>query len=124
MPTEKQAEQVDILDMIRKGNTQPLATLSWDDLWDLRNRAGADKELQNLIAPFEHRAFAREQVQENPLRALTLPVMVPAYSAYKAMGFGNTRSDPSFAEVGQGYMGIGEGLLNSLVGAVQAKPTK
>ena len=68
---------------------------------------------QNAIAPYEHRAFAREWAQESPVMAgLSLPFAIPAYSLYKALGLGNSRSKPSMEEVMQGYTGLGEGLLS------------
>ena len=74
-------------------------------------RAGATRDQQNMIAPYEHRAFAREAVTENPWMALPIAAGIPAYQAYK--GLLGARSDPSIDQVWQGFRGIGEGLLGS-----------
>lgn len=75
-------------------------------------RSAATKEQQNLMAPYEHRAFAREAVTENPWMALPIAAGIPAYQAYKSV-FGS-RSDNSMGQVWQGFKGIGEGLRRSL----------
>jgi hypothetical protein len=69
-------------------------------------------DMQDQLAPYEHRAFARQWAQESPVMAgLSLPFAIPAYSIYKAIGLGNSRSKPSIDEIIQGYKGLGEGLL-------------
>lgn len=66
------------------------------------------KEQQGTISPYEHRAFAREAVQENPWMALPVAAGTLAYQPYKAiMG---ARSAPSLDQMGQGLVGVGEGL--------------
>ncbi len=76
-------------------------------------RGQATPEQQNVISPYEHRAFAREAVAENPMMALPIAAAIPAYQLYKSI-FG-ARSSPSLAQVGQGYLGIGEGLYQGLM---------
>jgi predicted membrane-bound mannosyltransferase len=84
-----------------------LASMSHADLMRLRKQPGAD---QALLGPYEHRAFAREWTQESPLAAsLSLPFAIPLYTAYKALGRGNTRSPASLDEIKQGYLGLLEG---------------
>lgn len=74
-----------------------------------------DPQEQNAISPYEHRAFAREWMQQNPLVAgVSLPFAIPAYTIYKALGLSNSRSQPSMDEIKQGYVGYGEGLLKAL----------
>ena len=86
-----------------------LAMLSHSDLYRLRNKQGAN---QGMLGPLEHRAFAREFAQDNPLTAaISLPFAIPAYSGYKALGFGNARSPASMDEILQGYKGLLEGLI-------------
>jgi soluble lytic murein transglycosylase-like protein len=90
-----------------------LATSSHAKLSGLRNAAKTQEE-QNEIAPYEHRAYARETVTDSPLAAVPLAAMVPLYQASKAMGFENSRSEASMEQVSQGYKGIGEGLVESV----------
>lgn len=79
-----------------------------------QTRERIPREQQGFISPFEHRAFAREVVQENPLMALSLAAAIPAYQGYKAvMG---ARSEPSMDQVLQGYAGIADGLKALLSG--------
>ena len=75
-----------------------------------RRRLVNDPAAQDLLAGLEHRAYARETVQANPLMALSLLVATPAYQADKAIGATNSRSAPSLQQMGQGLLGIGEGL--------------
>lgn len=88
-----------------------LAQLKHAELLSMREGAPLDQQLQ--IAPFEHRAFAREAVQENPLMALSLPFAIPAYQAQKAL-MGGSRTPPSWEQVKQGYTGVGEGVQGLL----------
>lgn len=81
-------------------------------LYRLR-RDAMDRDLQNLLAGYEHRAFAREATAENPLLAAPIAVATPLYQASKLLGITTgSRSDPSFGQMGQGLLGVGEGLLN------------
>jgi hypothetical protein len=87
---------------------QNLAKMSHSDLYRMRSQY---PQSQGLLAPYEHRAFAREWAQESPVMAgLSLPFAIPAYSIYKALGLGNARSPVSLEEIKQGYAGLGEGL--------------
>lgn len=98
----------------------PLDKLTHAELALRRRAPGADHE---LLAPMEHRAFAREWSQEDPLRAgLSLPFAVPAYTAAKAAGLMDARSPASIEEIMAGYHGMFEGLLNALRGAGQSAP--
>lgn len=80
---------------------------------------------QQAVAPYEHRAYAREDVRENPMRALLYAAMIPGYQAAKAVGAigeeGTT--SPSMEQMKQGFVGVYEGLgkpgystLKSLLG--------
>jgi hypothetical protein len=73
---------------------------------------------QQLLAPFEHRAFAREYASENPFRALGLIGGIPAYQAAKGMGLMGSRTGASqpFDQMMQGFTGLGEGWLQALRG--------
>lgn len=75
-------------------------------LYQARERVPSEQ--QGFISPYEHRAFAREVVQENPLMAISLLAAIPAYQGYKAVV--GARSKPSLDQVLQGYAGIGDGI--------------
>lgn len=77
-------------------------------LYQMRSQL-PNRELQRAIAPYEHRAFAREWTQENPLNALSLIPAIPGYQLYK-MFTDQSRSGVDFDQIGQGYAGMGEGL--------------
>lgn len=72
-------------------------------------RARAPNKMQGLLSPYEHQAFAREATMENPLMALPIAAGTLAYQPYKAL-FG-ARSEPSWNQVRQGMLGVGQGLL-------------
>lgn len=89
-----------------------LAKLPHALLYQARERV--PREQQGFISPYEHRAFSREVVQENPLMAISLLAAIPAYQGYKAvMG---ARSEPSLDQVLQGYAGIGDALKTMISG--------
>lgn len=87
------------------------------DLLATRNKVDRNnKELQNKLAPLEHRAFAREFATESPIKAgVSLPFAIPLYTASKALGFQpRARSDASIEEMMQGYKGLIEGLITAI----------
>jgi len=86
---------------------------SWLEL--IQMRAQAPQEMQGLLAPYEHRAYAREDIAERPWLALAYLLMVPGYQALKAVR-GGARTNPSLEQVKQGYIGVGEGLQYALRG--------
>jgi hypothetical protein len=72
-------------------------------------RAKAPKEVQGLLSPYEHQAFAREAVQENPLMALPIAAGTLAWPVYKTL-VSPGRSEPSLDQVKRGLLGVGQGL--------------
>lgn len=95
-------------------DTDALARMRFGQLDELRSLY-PDQETQNLLAPYEHRAYAREIVAENPLMALGLLGAIPGYQIKKLVKKGllnqpYSRSEPSMEQVKQGYMGLWEGL--------------
>lgn len=90
-----------------------LGNLSHADLMRMRDQPGAD---QRKLAPYEHRAFAREATSENPLMALSLAFGIPAYQLAKMLGLHGSRSGVDIEQVKQGYVGVGEGLKSGLLG--------
>lgn len=73
-----------------------------------------DQPTQDQLAGYEHRAYAREAVAENPLMAISELVATPVYQGAKLLPRSITglrsRSNPSWSQMGQGLLGIGEGL--------------
>jgi hypothetical protein len=87
-----------------------LANLDHLELLRLRQQ---NPHLQDLLAPYEHRAWAREYVAENPVTGLLgASALIPLYQMYKLTGQSGARSAPSIEQVIQGYKGVGEGLLS------------
>ncbi len=101
------------------GIAEALLSLSGKDLAQLPHsllynaRYKVPSEQQNMISPYEHRAFAREAVTENPMMALPIAASVVPYQLYKLID-GKSRSTPSIDQVLQGFMGVGEGLMGAL----------
>jgi hypothetical protein len=86
--------------------------MPWLDLMQMRAQT-ADPAQQALLAPYEHRAYAREEVAANPLMAPVYAAMVPGYQALKLLGVG-ARTPASWSELGQGWLGTIEGLKQGL----------
>jgi hypothetical protein len=94
-----------------------MAKMSWADLQDLRTKAGADTAKQMQIAPYEHRAYAREQVSESPLRAPLYAVMPAGYQVAKAVGAIPTdeqSTPPSMKQMVEGMKGAYEGASTAV----------
>lgn len=92
-----------------------LSTMSHADLLRLRNSIPANDPRQQMLAPYEHQAFAREWTQQNPVAAsLSLPFAIPAYTAAKGAGLLGARSSASLDEMADAYRGWGQGLLSFL----------
>lgn len=83
-----------------------LSELSHEELSKLREKS----DLQALLAPFEHQAFAREWTRENPLNALSLLPAIPGYQLYKLLGLDKEATPPSLDQLFGGYRGLIEGL--------------
>lgn len=80
-------------------------------LYRLRDMLQGNQQMQNMVSPYEHRAFAREATSDNPLMAFPIAAGTLAYQPYK-MFMGTSRSQPSLNQVLQGFTGIGEGIKN------------
>lgn len=81
---------------------------TFSELRAARDLPGAD---QQKLAPMEHRAFAREWTQENPLLAVpSLAFAIPGYAVAKKLGLIGARTQPSLEQIGQSYLGIFDGL--------------
>lgn len=71
------------------------------------------RQFQDMIAPYEHGAFAREATYENPLMALPIAVGTLAYQPYKALM--GARSAPDLQQVKEGLKGVRDGLVKKLL---------
>jgi hypothetical protein len=88
-----------------------LASMSHAELY-MKRAYSKSKAEQDRLAPYEHRAFAREFARESPGKAaVSLPFAIPAYTAAKALGLQRTRSGASLEEMKQGFKGLAEGLF-------------
>lgn len=93
-----------------------LAAMPWDELIKMRAQFTSPDE-QMKLAPYEHRAYAREQVAANPLMAPVYGLMTPGYQALKvATGGKGSRTPASMEELKQGLLGTGEGLAQGVRG--------
>lgn len=88
---------------------EELEGLDWQELLALREQARGQAE-QNRVANYEHQRYARDTVEENPLMAVPMAAMIPAYQAFKAVR-GNARSEGGLDQMGAGYKGILQGVL-------------
>jgi hypothetical protein len=89
---------------------EQLRSLPHDLLYSARMHV--PKEQQGLLSPYEHRAYTKEAVYDNPLMALPLAFATPAYQGYKY--FAGSRSAPAMKQVTEAYGGIKDGLLKRL----------
>ena len=105
-----------LADLLRKPDipTQSEMTgMNWNDLATLRELLKNNPQANQQIAPYEHRAYAREEVRNNPLMAPAYLAMIPGYQLAKALGFnmGNGGQTPaSLSQLSQGLMGVYDGL--------------
>ncbi len=83
-----------------------LSKMPWSDLLQLRSKLTTKAE-QNAVAPYEHRAYAREYSPDT-YSAVQNAVGSLGYTAAKPI-IGGARSDPSLREIGQGLLGAWEG---------------
>lgn len=90
-----------------------LESMGWGDLLALRRRLKT-REAQNRVAPYEHRAYMRENTQGSGQAALNA-MLTLGYTPYKmATNWHLQKSDPmlsdaSVNELRQGLTGVYEG---------------
>lgn len=88
-----------------------LDKMSHSDLVKLRDSLPDNDPRQKTLAPYEHQAFAREWVKENPaLATASLAAAIPAYTAGKAVGAVGSRTPASTDEIAAGFRGVAQGL--------------
>lgn len=99
-----------------------LAASPHRDLIMMRYR-NADPAVQQRLAPFEHRAFAREQAEENPLHLVAQPAMEAIYQGAKGLGLMGARTPADLNQLKQTTIGAAEGAgtwaRNTAAGARQ-----
>lgn len=121
----------------RRIEEQNLSEASFESMTRARNAPEA-VNLQNALAPYEHRAYLREMSADNPfLGAVAGTVMSPGYEALKTLPRGmqqglasmspafdvtRARSAPSMESVKQGLMGTAEGIGQYM--GLKKKPKK
>lgn len=97
---------------IAKRRPEEMRRIPWEELLEMRKRAEGNQQLQDFLSSYEHGAYARETVKENPAMFIPISVAIPAYHLKKKLtGFG--RSKPSLSQVTEGYRGAVEGLVES-----------
>lgn len=86
---------------------QQLAKMEHYKLMQLRNTPNVD---QDYLAPYEHRAFSRELLQEKPYYAPAVAAAIPVWEIAKLLSPTNlgSRSKPSIQSMIQGYKGMGD----------------
>lgn len=89
---------------------EELDNMSWEELLDLRKKVEGNQQDQNRAANYEHQAYAREEVQANPLMALPMAAMIPGYQVWKGIK-GTSRSEGGLDQMKHGYKGVLQGLL-------------
>ena len=109
-PTLEQTEA--LLKALRDPN---LGKRSWDELVQLRALT-QDPEHQKILAPPEHRAWAREYVRDNPAAAPVVGLMVPGYYLAKKTGAMSARTPADLDQVSAGWEGMAEGFAEALRG--------
>jgi hypothetical protein len=93
--------------------------LSWDELSQIRG--ALSPQYQSLVAPYEHQAYAREMVQENPFNAAWLTPFVPGYALAKYFNLlpvDEKTTKPSWEQISHGWNGISQGLGGGIGGRI------
>lgn len=99
---------------IKLPSESEMAAMSHSDLYNLRAKV-KDSAQQETVSNYEHRAFAREYVEENPVSGtIGLTGAIPAYQTGKALGVIESRTGASLEQAKQAAIGVGEGLTNAL----------
>jgi hypothetical protein len=102
---------------VSANHPDPFAKMGFHELRELRASL-PDPEAQKFLAPYEHRAYARELMGQDPIKGLGLLAGIPGYQMAKGLGMMGSRtgsSDP-WGQIKGGYTGMGEGLIGLLRG--------
>ena len=88
--------------------------MDWESLYELRMKFAGNPQAQELIAPYEHRAYAREEAASNPVSALGYAtLLVPGYQLAKMAHLtpvDDMSTGPSMKQLMSGIQGAGEGF--------------
>jgi len=83
-------------------------------------RMKGDRNANALLAPYEHQAYAREYVENNPFSGpLAMAILTAGYTPAKALGLTDTDEKSTPASLDQmlgGFKGIGQGISSNLRG--------
>lgn len=92
-------------------------SVSFDQIRMLRDRM-PDTLSQQLLAPREHQAFAREYAAEHPFLASGLLAAAPIYQIAKAAGLmqGRSGADDPGMQIMSAYRGLGQGWSQAIRG--------
>ena len=99
---------------------EELSNMSFDRLVELRSKYVGDPELQRKLAPYEHRAFAREVTMDTSgLAAIPLIPAIAGYQGLKAAGADvRTTTEPttqaSIKQAVEATKGVAEGVALSV----------
>ena len=86
-------------------------SLPWIRLRMLRSKYKDNQQMQELLAPLEHRAYAREAVKDSPIMGtLGMGTAIPLYQLKKMFGMQKGTTPASLDELFAGYQGIAQGL--------------
>lgn len=95
---------------------EDMAGMSHSQLYLLRSKLTEQKAV-DLVAPYEHRAFSREYVAENPVSGtIGMIGAIPGYQVAKAAGMTGSdeqKTGPSLEQMKQGAIGVGEGVIKA-----------
>ncbi len=95
-----------------------MAKMSWNDLYQLRVNNRGDIAAQEQIAPYEHRAYAREEGAESLSKGASYPLLIAGYQGAKAAGLveqDDMSTPASLKQIGQGLIGAGEGAAENIM---------
>lgn len=95
-----------------------LEKMPWIDVQTLRLKHRGDPYAQQLLAPYEHMAYAREQVAESPVKAAAWSAMPAGYQVFKGLGMDGKADDmttpPSLDQATAGVRGVWQGMKQGL----------
>ena len=85
-----------------------VSNMDFTNLTRLRKKYQNDPWMSELLAPFEHQAYAREFAKDNPL---SMGASIPLYQVYKFLsGRQEGRTPASLDQMFAGFRGMSEGL--------------
>lgn len=109
--------------MVLRATYQDLSSRSHENLLALRRRLPADDvEAQRRVALYEHKAFTREYVEENPALGPAAGYIGPwIYQAVKLLNLHPSRSGVDMRQIPAAYQGVHEGQQRNRAGVNKLK---